>query len=1597
MPQPLANPDSKRTSLSETDSYSQHVVTAVIVAHDGAAWLPRLIEALGEQTRPVQRVVAVDTGSRDRSGSVLAAQLGQGAVFGMDRATGYAAAVRRAVQHKAANAPVAASVGRGRGDRSDPVEWLWLLHDDCEPAPDALEQLLRGATETPQAAVLGPKLRDWSDRDVIVEAGLTIDTAGRRVTTVESREVDQGQHDGDRDVLAVCSAGMLVRRQVWDRLGGFDPGMALFDEDIDFCWRVHEAGFRVRVITEAIVYHVRAATRGRRAVSVGRRPRMLDRRNGLLTLLGNLPGAPMLACMVGNLALSLLRTMYYLVAKQPSAALDESAAVLGVVGHPLRFAKTRRLRAAGRRAAYGAVRADLPPGRSIRRIAELVVTLLAKPGSDDLAGAHHASDDPTDDESLLVDSGFLQRLLTRPAVLLVLGLIVVTIAAERSVITSGTLAGGALLPAWQGASGLWSQFFQAYHPIGIGSATFGPPYLGVIAVLATVLLGKAWLAVDVLLLGCVPLAGLAAYLSLRWVTTSVRVRVVTAAAYALLPIAFGAVSAGRLGSAVGFVLIPVIGMLAARMVGQPAKVARRAAWATGFTVTIAASFVPVLWLLVVAAALLAALTLRRSVLLTNLAIVVLTPVALLLPWLLPQLEHPTSLLLEVGVKQPGLAIADLPAKSLLLLSPGGPGLPPYWTSAALLVIGLVALVTSRRLALVTAGWCVALLGFVAAMIASRVTVTQAGSQSVTPWPGVALAVAAAGVLLAGAAAFDDLLSARAVHEPDEPDLAAQPERAGRLAGRARRAGRVGRAGSGAGRKVAVAALAVVACSAPALAGGWWLVNGVQGPVGPASGPVVPSLISTAAGVGRQLRTLVLASSGGQISYLLLRETSPEFSYPDVTPVPAAQAALSRSVAALVAPDGSETANQSNQLAAFDIGFVLMRAPIDPNVASALDTVPGLTQVSITSAFDLWRITSLPSRISVVEPNGTVVAVASGPVGASAKVPAAGGTLLLAEPTGGWSAAVNGRGLAPVRSPAGSWAQAFRLPPGGGTLTISRNALWHELLMALEIIIFLIVAGLALPGIRTEAEIAAAGAAVAPADKDAEDEELETVGAGAGTGRRSHGGRDGRARSRVSGAVGRTGRVAAAGRAAVTESAAAGRAAAVGRAAAAARAGAASRAGRGLAALHGRSDDATRTPDAAENAFGPGMSGADSLPDEMPAGRRRTAGVQRPTPGAAGPIPTATEVFAAAESDRRETGRFGVRRPPVPGRQLGPSGGPGEARVPGAPVSAGSVPSGAAWPAAAPDSPFLDGPSASSRYQDPPGARPHSDARRPESGRAGLPARSPSGTPFDEPANGPDLADSRGGYPVLPAGPRSGYGPRYEAPGNDAPAYASPPSGYPRPGRGDPADTDYPARPSPARRAGRAGAHSRRRRSGLPDDVVGEVRSGYPDDPPRPGQSGYRDDPPRSGRSGYPDDAPRAGRSGYPDSVAPGGRPGYPEGAGYGGTGYPDEPRYRPEPPATDFRESRDSGRHWTGDSRPSGWPADHRQDGWPEDYSQGWPQPGGPPPARRGPGQPRQADEFDPPGLEPQAGELHHDGRGRRGRSAQGWPAPDGDDEGETW
>src|ERR1700733_10956334 len=120
-----------------------------------------------------------------------------------------------------------------------------------------------------------------------------------------------------------------------------------------------------------------------------------------------------------------------------------------------------------------------------------------------------------------------------------------------------------------------------------------------------------------------------------------------------------------------------------------------------------------------------------------------------------------------------------------------------------------------------------------------------------------------------------------------------------------------------------------------------------------------------------------------------------------------------------------------------------------------------------------------ARVVVPAPDGTVTTLSANPVSMSdASAPAAGGTLTLAEPYGGGTAALNGRALPPIAAPVDGWAQGFVLPAGGGKLSISRNDLAREASLLAELIVVLAVCMLALPGKRADpAEQAEAMAAL----------------------------------------------------------------------------------------------------------------------------------------------------------------------------------------------------------------------------------------------------------------------------------------------------------------------------------------------------------------------------------------------------------------------------------------------------------------------------------------------------------------------------------------
>lgn len=1112
----------------------RHTVTAIVVAHDGSRWLPETLEALRSQTRPPDHVVAVDNDSRDRSGTLLMEEFGADHVLKLPRDTSFGAAVGKAIQHPGAGAPTSALAGVGGGG----AQWLWVLHDDCAPAPDALERLLGTADENRYAAMLGPKLRDWLDRRVLLEAGITIDGSGRRETGLEQREFDQGQHDGVHEVLAVSTAGMLIRRDVLDALGGFAPELPLFRDDVDLGWRVNASGHRVLAVTSAVAYHAEAASRRRRRVSVAvEHPRLLDRRSALFVLFANLPRKHAVWAGVRNLFGGLLRTLVFLLAKQPGHAWDEVRAYASLAGAPAGVWRARRRRSRGPRRSYRTLRKLMPPrGHGFRRFADMVREFVSSSGPVE-AGRHADTGSIAEDEEPLAPrEGLIQRLAREPGVVLCAALTVIALVAERGLLGGGRLGGGALLPVSGGAGDLWGQYLSGWQAIGLGSDVPSPPYVAVIALLATLLLGKTWLAIDLLLLGAVPLAGASAYLASRWVVADVRIRLWAAASYALLPVATGAVASGRFGTAAVFVLLPLIGVLVARMLRLGHRKATRAAWGAGGLLAVAAAFVPLAWLL---AAIVGTVAYRlrgeahrsQRGLRTRLAIVLLVPPVLLLPWTPRLLLHPGLFLREAGLPAPDLAAAP-EALSVLSLQPGGPGMPPVWVATGLLAAGAVAFLRRDRRVIIAIGWALALLGMAAGVVVSRLAAAPPSEGSAAAgWPGVCMALAGAGVILAAAVGAERALAA---WRGDAPGPSAQagedtevsavttvgtgaegsedslgpPGGEGAVRSRTRRTlpalGRLPGLGSrtGSSSLSRLAGLAIPRRQRPGRTGAAGLpvggsrLRGARRKPWVAAGfgvlacstPVAAAAVWLYTGAAGPLDNtnppvlpaFVAAQSEGpaHLRTLVLRGVDDgEVSYTvlrDRAPllgspkIPAPPGVTDRVTSVVAGLASGRRSGEVSELTSHGIQFVVMSGPVDPGLARSLDTNPGLSRVSRLPDLAVWRLDGDGTRLRVVSESGSQQ-LPSGKVGARTEVPEGSGerTLVLAESADSGWHATLD-GRELQPTTVRGWAQGFELPSSGGALEIGHSSP-RGLWVLLEALLAFAVFILALPGGGTGTE------------------------------------------------------------------------------------------------------------------------------------------------------------------------------------------------------------------------------------------------------------------------------------------------------------------------------------------------------------------------------------------------------------------------------------------------------------------------------------------------------------------------------------------------
>lgn len=219
----------------------------VILNWNGAAHLRRFLPGVVAAAPAGVEVVVADNGSTDESRALLAAQFPGVRLLVLDRNYGFAEGYNRALAQIEA-------------------DYYILLNSDVETPAGWLGPILDCLDKNPDVAAVAPKLRACEEPSKFEYAGASggyIDFLGYpfcRGRILRRIEEDGGQYDDSRDVFWVSGAAFCCRADVFHTLGGFDADFFAHMEEIDLCWRMQLAGYRVRIVPESVVYHLGGGT-----------------------------------------------------------------------------------------------------------------------------------------------------------------------------------------------------------------------------------------------------------------------------------------------------------------------------------------------------------------------------------------------------------------------------------------------------------------------------------------------------------------------------------------------------------------------------------------------------------------------------------------------------------------------------------------------------------------------------------------------------------------------------------------------------------------------------------------------------------------------------------------------------------------------------------------------------------------------------------------------------------------------------------------------------------------------------------------------------------------------------------------------------------------------------------------------------------------------------------------------------------------------------------------------------------------------------------------------------------------------------------------
>jgi GT2 family glycosyltransferase len=218
-------------------------VSIVIPVHGKWPYTRRCLETLAANTAPgTYETIVVDDASRDETARELRTRYPQVRVLTNTVNTGFVGACNRG-----------ASQAQGR--------WILFLNNDTEPQPGWLDALLALGESSPEVGAVGSQLVFANGQ--LQEAGAIVFRDGSGWTYGRFSVPGMAAYQRACEVDYCSGASLMVRRDLFERLGGFDPRYApAYYEDTDLCFGIRSLGYKVLYCPRSVVVHLEGATGG---------------------------------------------------------------------------------------------------------------------------------------------------------------------------------------------------------------------------------------------------------------------------------------------------------------------------------------------------------------------------------------------------------------------------------------------------------------------------------------------------------------------------------------------------------------------------------------------------------------------------------------------------------------------------------------------------------------------------------------------------------------------------------------------------------------------------------------------------------------------------------------------------------------------------------------------------------------------------------------------------------------------------------------------------------------------------------------------------------------------------------------------------------------------------------------------------------------------------------------------------------------------------------------------------------------------------------------------------------------------------------------